>query len=78
MSDKQMLLQAVGALPDGATLGEIIDTLLAVLARRGSGADFARLYRAQLTDQQLAEYLDPKTEFRFDDVIAELESRKPA
>jgi hypothetical protein len=78
MSDKQSLLQAVGALPDGATWAEITDTLLALLARRGANADFARLYRSQLTDEQLAEYLGPKGEYRLDDVLAELDAGKPA
>jgi hypothetical protein len=78
MSDKQVLLQAVGALPDGATWAEITDALLDLVARRGTTADFARLYRTQLTAEQLAEYADPKGEFRLDDVIAELDAREPA
>lgn len=78
MSDKQALLEAVGALPDGANWAEITDALLDLVARRGTAADFARLYRAQITPEQLAEYLNPKAEFRLDDVIAELDARRPA
>ncbi len=77
MSDKQSLLQTVGALPDGASWSQITDALLALLARRGSAADFARLYRTQLTAADIAEYLDPKGEIPLDDVIAELGASSP-
>jgi hypothetical protein len=75
MSDKQVLLKAVADLPDGAGWSEITDTLLTLLARRGSVADFARLYRAQFTAEQLAEYLNPRMEHALADVIAELEAQ---
>ena len=75
MSDKQALLKAVEALPDAATWNEITDRLLAVVARRGSAADFVRFYRAQFGAEELAEYLDPKFEFSFADVLAELEAQ---
>jgi len=78
MSEKQSLLQAVGALPDDASWSEITNTLLLLLARRGSGTDYASLYRTQLTAEQLAEYANPKGDLRLDDVIAELETRHPA
>ena len=77
MSDKQSLLEAVGGLPESATWAEITDALLVLVARRGTGTDFARLYRTQLTTEQLAEYLSPKAEARLDDVIAELEALPP-
>lgn len=75
MSDKQSLLQAVGTLPDAATWTEITDMLLALVARRGSVADFARLYRTQITAEHLAEYASPKCDLPLDSVIAELEAR---
>jgi hypothetical protein len=78
VSDKQAILEAVGALPEGANWAEITDALLDLVARRGTAADFAKLYRTQLTADQLAEYLSPKGEFRLDDVIAELENRESA
>jgi hypothetical protein len=74
MSDKQTLLKVVEAMPDGATWSEMTDRLLAVVARYGSPADFARLYRTQLTAADLAEYLDPKLEFALADVVAELKA----
>lgn len=74
MSDKQSLIRAVDTIPDEATWAEITDALLDLVARRGSVSDFARLYRTQLTAQQLAEYLDPRCEFPLDDVVAELET----
>lgn len=78
MSDKQSLLQMVGSLPENATWHEITEALLALVARRGSLTDFARLYRTQLTAEQLAEYLNPKGDIPLDSVIAELEKRMPA
>lgn len=78
MSDRQSVLQAVGELPDSATWGEVTDTLLAVLARIGAGAEFARLYRGTLTAEQLAEYISPKAECSLDAVVAELDARNPA
>jgi hypothetical protein len=78
MSNKQSVLEAVETLPDSASWGEITDALLAVVARRGSAADFARLYRTQFTPEHLAEYLNPHTDIRLDAVITELETRTPA
>jgi len=78
VSDKQALLKALEALPDTANWDQIIERLLDVAARRGSTADFARLYRTQFTAEHLAEYLNPKAEFALADVIAELEARAPA
>ena len=75
MSDKQSLLKAVESLPDTGNWREITYRLLAVVARHGSGADFARLYRAQLTAEQLAEYLEPKPEVSLADAIAGLEAQ---
>jgi hypothetical protein len=77
MSDKQSVLQAVATLPDTATWAEITDALIGVAARRGSAADLARLYREQLTADQLAEYLSPKAEVPLDAVVGELETRTP-
>jgi hypothetical protein len=77
VSDKQALLKALESLPDTANWDQIIDKLLDVVARRGSAADFARLYRTQFTAEHLAEYLNPKVEFSLADVLAELESRVP-
>ena len=75
MSDKQSLLQTVGALPENATWNEITEALLALVARRGTSADFARIYRTQVTAEQLLEYLDPKGDIPLEKVIAELEAR---
>jgi hypothetical protein len=75
MSDRQSLLQLVGALPENATWNEITEALLTLVARRGTTADFARLYRTQLTAEQLAEYQNPQGEIPVDSVIAELEGR---
>lgn len=77
MSDKQALLKAVEALPDGANWSQITDALLDVVARRGSVADFARLYRTQFTAEHLAEYLNPQADHSLADIIAELEARPP-
>lgn len=79
MSDKQSVIDAVGRLPESAGWPEITDALLAVVARRGNEADFARLYRAQFTPEHLAEYLTPPTGgVPLDAVIAELAARTPA
>jgi hypothetical protein len=78
MSDKQSLLQVVGALPDAASWTEITDALLRLVAARGSATDFTRLYRENLKAEQLAEYLNPSLDYRLEDVIAELESQPPA
>ncbi|MBY0512283.1 MAG: hypothetical protein K2P78_00015 [Gemmataceae bacterium] len=78
MSEKQAVLAAVGGLSESAGWVEIADALLAVVARRGSAADFARLYRSQLTAADLAEYLNPPAGTALDAVIAELEARPPA
>jgi hypothetical protein len=78
MSEKQAVLAAVGTLPESASWVEITDALLAVVARRGSAADFARLYRTQLTADHLAEYLNPPTGTSLDSVVAELEARESA
>ncbi|HEV3436035.1 MAG TPA: hypothetical protein VG122_01675 [Gemmata sp.] len=77
MSDKQSLLQMVGTLPENATWTEITDALLSLVACRGTSAEFARLYRTQLTAEQLAEYMNPKGEIPLESVIAELEARTP-
>lgn len=74
MSDKQALLEAVRSLPEGANWTEITDALLDLLARRGAISDFARLYRARITPEQLAEYLNPTGDIPLDDVIAELDA----
>jgi hypothetical protein len=76
MSDKQTLLQAVTRLPETATWSQITEALLDVMARRGLPHDFARLYRAQLSAEQLAEYADPKAEFSLDAVLADLAARR--
>ena len=75
MSDKQALLKAIEALPEGTNWGELGARLLAVVARHGTAADFAKFYRAQLSAADLAEYFDPKFEVSLADVIAELEAR---
>lgn len=75
MSNKQSVLQAVQTLSESASWGEITDALLAVVARAGSAADFARLYRTQFTAEHLAEYLNPAGAIPLDAVIAELEAR---
>jgi hypothetical protein len=77
MSDKQSLLQMVGTLPENATWTEITDALLSPVARRSTSAEFARLYRTQLTPEQLAEYLNTNGEIPLESVLAELEARAP-
>lgn len=77
MTNKDAVLRAVGALPDSATWAEILDALLAAAARHGSPADFAQLYRTQITSGDLAEYADPKGDIPLDPVVAELEARAP-
>jgi hypothetical protein len=78
MTNKEAVLQAVGALPDSATWAEITDVLLAAAARHGSPADFAQLYRTQITSDDLAEYAAPNGDIPLDAVLAELEARVPA
>lgn len=78
MSNKQSVIEAIRPLPESASWVEITDALLAVVARSGSEADFARLYRTQFTAEHLAEYLSPPTGVPLDAVIAELEARTPA
>jgi hypothetical protein len=41
-------------------------------------ADFARLYRTQITSEHLAEYVIPASGISLDAVIAELETRTKA
>lgn len=77
MSNKQSLIDAVGTLPETASWLEITDALLSVVARRGSEADFARLYRTQLTAEHLAEYSNPPVGIPISEFVAELESRDP-
>jgi hypothetical protein len=77
MSDKQSLLQVVGTLPENVTWREITDALLELVARRGTTADYANLYRTQLTAEQIAEYQNPPGGIPLDSVIAELEGRTP-
>lgn len=72
MSDKQVLMKAFDDLPEGANWSQLTDAMLALLARRGAVADFARLYRSQLTAEQLAEYMNPRMEYSLADVVAEL------
>jgi hypothetical protein len=74
MSDKQALLKVVESLPDTANWQEITDALLGMVARRGSTADFVRLYRAHFTAEELAEYLNPRAEYSLAAVLAELEA----
>jgi hypothetical protein len=74
MSDKQSLLKVVESLPDTANWHEITNALLGVVARRGSAADFVRLYRSQFTVEQLVEYLNPRPEYSLAAVLAELET----
>lgn len=78
MSHKQAILEAVAGLPETATWSEITDALLALVARQGSAADFARQYRTQLTADQLAEYQNPSGDIPLESVLAELEARGPA
>jgi len=51
------------------------DSLLAVVAKNVTTADFARLYRTQITAADLAEYLNPRAEVSFADALADLEAR---
>ena len=78
MSNKQSVIDAVATLPESASWPEITDALVAVVARSGSIADFARLYRTQITSEHLAEYITPASGISFDAVIAELETRTRA
>jgi hypothetical protein len=76
MSNKQSVLQVVQNLPESASWVEITDALLAVVARSGSAADSARLYRTQFTTDHLAEYLNPPSSgIPLDTIVAELQSR---
>ena len=75
MSVKQQLLNAVTGLPDSADVSQITDALLNFVANRGSQAEFARLYRATLTADQLAEYFGMKPELDLGRVVAEIEAR---
>lgn len=75
MSDKQQLLKAIESLPDSANWTELTDSLLAVVAKNGTLADFARMYRTQFSAADLAEYLNPRAEVSFADVLADLEAR---
>lgn len=75
MSNKEAVLKAVATLPEAATWAEITDALLAVVARHGSAADFARFYRTQLAAADLAEYAGLQGDIPLDTVIAELEAR---
>lgn len=75
MSEKQSLLLMAGALPENATWADITDALLTLVVHRGSAADFARLYKSQLTSGDLAEYESPKGVIPLDSVIEELERR---
>ena len=74
MSNKQSLIDAVGTLPETASWLEITDALLSVVAHRGSGADFARLYRTQLTAEHLAEYTSVPVGIPISEFVAELEA----
>ena len=78
MSLKHSVLQVVDTLPEHASSTEITDALLGLFARTGAMSDFARLYREQMTPDQIAEYLNPaKGEFTLDAVVAELENALP-
>jgi hypothetical protein len=74
MSEKQSLLKAVSELPDSATAAQVTDALLNYFANRGAMTEFARLYRAQMTADQLAEYFDMKPELELRQVVAEIEA----
>lgn len=74
MSEKQSLLKAVSALPDTATAAQVTDALLNYFANRGAMTEFARLYRAQMTADQLFEHINAKVELNLADVVAEIEA----
>jgi hypothetical protein len=74
MSEKQSLLKAVSALPDTATAAQVTDALLDYFANRGSLTEFAKLYRAQMSADQLAEYFHMKPELELRQVVAEIEA----
>ena len=79
MSIKQSILDAVNRLPDTATSKEIVDDLLNVIANEGSLTDYARLYRSQMTADDLMECINPPRDcVPIDQVIAELEARADA
>ena len=75
MSEKQKLLDAVTGLPESANVSQITDALLNFLANRGAMSEFARIYRAQMTADDLAEHLNPKFEHDLVQVIAEIAAR---
>ena len=75
MSEKQRLLDAVAGLPESANWSQFTDVLLDLLANRGMHAEFSRLYRTQMTADQLAEHLNPKTELELSQVVAEIKAR---
>lgn len=73
MSNKQSILNALGKLSEEASWTEVTDCLLSVIAHNGTQAEFARVYRSQMTADELAEYLvEPPAGEPFDNVIAEL------
>jgi hypothetical protein len=78
MSDRQTVLDVVGSLPESATWADISDALLSLVARRGTPADVARLYRAGLTADALADYLNPAAEVSLEAAVADLEARGAA
>jgi len=75
MSHKQKLLEAARGLPDTANWHEIADVLINVLASAEQPAELARVYRQQITAEQLTEYLDPRTDVSLSSVVAELRSK---
>jgi hypothetical protein len=77
MSNKQSLIDAVGALPEAASWAEITDRLLSIVAEKGTEAEFARLYRSQTSAAELEEFYSrpPQGGIALDDVIAGLEAR---
>jgi hypothetical protein len=75
MSEKQAVLDAVARLPETAGWAEITDALVGLVARNGSPADLARLYRSQLRADELNEYLNPAADLPLAQVVEELKSR---
>ena len=79
MSLKHKVIEVVGTLSDDAGPTEITNVLLDLLARKGALSEFARLYREQMTAEQIAEYVNPPMgEFKLDAVVTELENLHPA
>lgn len=74
MSSKQQLIDVLATLPESAEWSEITDTLLGIVARRGTPRDFARLYASQLSAEQLAEYLERRDGSELNDIVTELEA----